>query len=378
MAGIYIHIPFCRQRCDYCGFYSQTKAGELSSDYLSALKKDFALRRGMLGSDPVETVYFGGGTPSAIPSDLHADLLRYIYNNVYLPDGLSPGEVTMEVNPGDVERGYCDSLRDIGINRLSMGVQSFDPDMRRVIGRRAEVSGDEMRRIRAAGFDNVSLDLMFGIPGQSIALLDRDIDTMIDWHPEHISTYALTFEEDTVLWKKAERGIISPVSDELYSEMYYHIADRLKEAGYEHYEISNFALPGRRARHNAGYWNDIPYLGIGAAAHSYDGESRSECVADIDRYIAMTEKEDMGYVSTERLSERDKYNDCIATMLRTSDGISQEFIRRKLGGSWARIFLESAERMSGQGMMERCGDAFRLSRKALFISDAVMREMIVI
>ncbi len=366
MAGIYVHIPFCASRCVYCGFYSTTLLS-LASRYIDAVVREYGMRRSYLGGEKVGTVYVGGGTPSVLGPRELGKLFRALPG---CRDGVE--ETTVECNPDDVTRELAGHMKSLGVNRVSLGVQTFsDPLLR--FARRRHTSRDAVRAVdvlRRAGMDNISIDLMFGFPGQSLGDWDGDIDRALALGVEHISAYCLTYESGTPLEAMLSEGKIRETDEETSRAMYYRLADRLEEAGYEHYEISNFCLPGFRSRHNSGYWNAVPYLGLGAAAHSYDLKSRQWNVSDVELYICGVEK---GKVPSTRedLSPDEIYNDMITTALRTSDGIDilKDFYGRDYLLRSARKFLDS-------GLMETRDGRLRLARGALFVSDMVLSELV--
>ena len=318
MAGIYIHIPFCRSRCIYCGFYSTT-ALDLRQRYVDALCREMEIRGtrkeegGKRNDEEIETIYLGGGTPSQLSAaQLHQIFEAiYIYNNVY-GQNISPSsfllppsstkEITIEVNPDDVTDEYAAALRQLPVNRVSMGIQTFDDQRLRFLHRRhtARQAIEAVSILRAAGINNLSIDLMYGFPGETLSDWQSDIDSALALNVEHISAYCLMIEEGTPLHRMLQHNGDCPlceqrselqgdcpqcVDEETERQMYYTLIDRLTAAGYEHYEISNFARPGFRSRHNSSYWNGTPYIGLGAAAHSYDIRSRSWNIADINAYI---------------------------------------------------------------------------------------------
>lgn len=372
MAGVYIHIPFCRSRCVYCGFYSTTLSS-LITDYVSAVFREAEIRRGYV-SGPVDTVYLGGGTPSQLTVDELKRLLIYI-NKVY---DVSPGaEITVECNPDDVTAELAEALRSLGVNRVSMGAQTFSDDRLRFLHRRhnaAEVS-EAVRILRHAGIDNISIDLMFGFPGETVEEWESDIDCALSLDVEHISAYSLMYEEGTPLYRMLETGRVSEVDEEVSLKMYDRLIDRLTAAGYEHYEISNFARPGRRSRHNSSYWHHEPYVGLGAAAHSYDLVSRQWNVSDVRKYIDSINR---GIVPFERevLDLSTRYDDLITTALRTSDGVSLDYIEREFGRTFLDYCKAQAEGFIHRGLIELTADnRLRLTRRGLFVSDMVMSEL---
>ena len=282
MAGIYIHIPFCKQRCLYCAFYSCTKSN-IQKQYIEALCKELYSRRTYIKED-IETIYIGGGTPSTLSPELLKCIFDTIYNNYHVTTDV---EITMEANPDDLTPEYLDGLRTLPINRLSMGIQSFDDDILKMLGRRhtAQRAREAVNNARNAGFSNISIDLMFALPTSTRKSWMIDLKNAIALQPNHISAYNLTYEEDTPFFNALQKGNISPLSEDENIEQFELLLETLTQAGYQHYEISNFAQPGYKSRHNSSYWHDIPYLGCGASAHSYDGASRCWNIADIEEYI---------------------------------------------------------------------------------------------
>ena len=372
MAGIYIHIPFCKTRCIYCGFYSTTDAG-LRSRYVDALLQELALRTDYL-DEPVETIYLGGGTPSQLDTE---DLQRLL-NGVGKSDILKRfessrvHEITIECNPDDVTLEYAHELKALGVNRVSMGVQTFSDERLRFLRRRhtAQQARQAVATLRQAGIENISIDLMFGFPDETLSEWHSDIDEALSLDVEHISAYSLMYEEGTPLHAMLERGNIREISDEQSSTMYYTLIDRLTSAGYEHYEISNFARPGRRSRHNSSYWTATPYLGLGAGAHSYDRQSRQWNVSNLRTYINKVEH---GVVPFERetLDETTKYNDMITTALRTREGLLIDD-----AGPLRDYLLHEARPLIERGLLNESAGRLRLTRRALFVSDDVMSELI--
>ena len=316
MQGLYIHIPFCKSRCIYCGFFSTTML-DLRQQYVDALCQEMKMR--CQGAENISTIYLGGGTPSQLTTDQLRQILHraYIYNKVE-----KDAEVTIEVNPDDVTERFANDLTQLPVNRISMGVQTFDDKRLRFLHRRhtAEQVTTAVDRLRAAGIKNISIDLMYGFPGETIADCEADIAKALSLQVEHISTYCLMIEEDTQLQQMLQQGNITETEEELERQMYETIINRLEDGGYEQYELSNFARPGFHSRHNSSYWDGTPYIGIGAAAHSYDIESRSWNIADIKQYIQGMANSQRIY-EEERLDSDTRYNDAITVALRTSRGL---------------------------------------------------------
>ena len=368
MQGLYIHIPFCKSRCIYCGFFSTTML-DLRQQYVDALCQEMKMR--CQGAENISTIYLGGGTPSQLTTDQLRQILHraYIYNKVE-----KDAEVTIEVNPDDVTERFANDLTQLPVNRISMGVQTFDDKRLRFLHRRhtAEQVTTAVDRLRAAGIKNISIDLMYGFPGETIADCEADIAKALSLQVEHISTYCLIIEEDTQLQQMLQQGNITETEEELERQMYETIINRLEDGGYEQYELSNFARPGFHSRHNSSYWDGTPYIGIGAAAHSYDIESRSWNIADIKQYIQGMANSQRIY-EEERLDSDTRYNDAITVALRTSRGLDLQALSPK----HRTYCLENAQRYLDDGLLERTQDNhLRLTRRGLFVSDMIMSNLI--
>lgn len=373
--GIYIHIPFCKSRCIYCGFYSTTNK-ELKERYVDALireihmrKDDFARLGTSLSPSSTSTVYFGGGTPSSLSV---CDIERIVCALESTFNG-TPSEVTLEMNPDDVTKDYIKAVRQMGINRISMGIQTFDDSRLQFIRRRHNASQAEkaVMTIREEGIHNVSIDLMFGFPNQTMDEWVTDIDKAIALHPTHISAYSLMYEEGTPLFRMLQKGEINQIDDETSLAMYTELINRLTANGYEHYEISNFAMPGYRSVHNSSYWHDTPYLGFGAAAHSYNKDTRSWNIPDLKKYIESIES---GVLPSESevIDADTHYNDLITTALRTREGLNLDDLPQK----YCEYALVNARKSINEHLLEATDSHIRLTREGLFVSDMVMSELI--
>lgn len=373
--GIYIHIPFCKSRCIYCGFYSTTNK-ELKERYVDALireihmrKDDFARLGTSLSPSSTSTVYFGGGTPSSLSV---CDIERIVGALESTFNG-TPSEVTLEMNPDDVTKDYIKAVRQMGINRISMGIQTFDDSRLQFIRRRHNASQAEkaVMTIREEGIHNVSIDLMFGFPNQTMDEWVTDIDKAIALHPTHISAYSLMYEEGTPLFRMLQKGEINQIDDETSLAMYTELINRLTANGYEHYEISNFAMPGYRSVHNSSYWHDTPYLGFGAAAHSYNKDTRSWNIPDLKKYIESIES---GVLPSESevIDADTHYNDLITTALRTREGLNLDNLPQK----YREYALVNARKSISEHLLEATDSHIRLTREGLFVSDMVMSELI--
>ena len=393
MAGLYIHIPFCKSRCSYCAFYSTTHA-ELRQRYVDALCKELT-SHSLLSSllSPLSSIYLGGGTPSQLTIAQLEQLFIYI-NKVYAPqEGV---EITIECNPDDVTVALAEALSRLGINRVSMGAQTFDDERLRFLNRRHTATQVPLavERLRQAGFKNISIDLMYGFPSETIADWQRDIEAVLSLGVEHISAYCLTVEEGTPLWKlKMKDERLKFPDEETERQMYEMLIDQLAAANYEHYEISNFAKPGYRSRHNSSYWNDTPYIGLGAAAHSYaphqtsqKGEAylraggvRSWNVADLKEYIRRIEHGESPMEDSELIEGWTWYNDRVTVALRTCEGVELNTLtdeQRDYCMKNARRFLDDGLlTLTTQKLKNSETQKLILTRKGLFVSDMVMSEL---
>lgn len=317
MAGLYVHIPFCKKRCLYCDFFSTTLL-ERRDEYVETVLQEISARKNEAG-EPIRTIYIGGGTPSTLE-------VRHIQSLLMSIGTEDAVEVTMELNPGDASKTYLRALRQAGVNRLSMGVQSFDDRLLQLIGRRhsAMQAKEAVRMAQEAGFDNISIDLIYALPTQTTAQWKADIETSLQLGVQHISTYGLMYEQGTALTRMLEQGAIEPVDEDTENALYDYLCERLQQAGLEHYEVSNFALPGYTSKHNSSYWNGTPYVGVGVGAHSYIRNERSWNPDDLDAYIEGIRRGTLVRES-ETLTETDLYNERIMLGLRTSHGIAGPF-----------------------------------------------------
>lgn len=382
MAGLYVHIPFCVSRCIYCGFYS-TVGIDKRDEYLDALQKEIEIRNEYLNED-INTIYIGGGTPSALSNKQLERLFRIIgkfveeKNKCRITEN-KEFEFTIECNPNDLDDEKIDLLRESLVNRVSMGVQTFDDSRLKFIKRRhnSAQAKEVFRKLRKAGFGNISIDLMFGFPNQTIDEWGKDIDEAIGLQPEHLSVYSLMIEEGTPLYNLVATGKVKEIDEEKSLAMYKLLCKKMEENGYEHYEISNFAKHGCHSRHNSSYWRDIPYMGIGAAAHSYDGHSRQWNISDLNKYIDEIGK---GKVSFEReiIDETTHFNDIITTATRTAEGISLEKIKREFGEKYLNNLMNDAKKHIANGMLEIADNNLRLTKEGVFISDSIMSDLIYI
>lgn len=322
MAGIYVHIPFCVSRCAYCDFFSTTQL-EKRSAYVQALLQEWHERQDYLQGEPVRTIYLGGGTPSTLKMDDLRQILEALPTH-------TAQEITMEANPGDLDFDKLQEIRALGVNRLSIGIQCFDDKMLQRLGRRhtAKQAIEAVQMAQRAGFDNLSIDLIYGLPEQTLAHWQEQVATALQLGVQHISTYCLSIEPSTTLGQEYNAGIIKEVDEDTENSMYDYICEQAQAKGFVHYEISNFALPNFESKHNSSYWDGTPYLGLGAGAHSYDGHSRQWNIPNLEQYIQERRFE------KEELTETDIYNEKIMLSLRTAKGLSTDIVNEQQIRPW--------------------------------------------
>lgn len=378
MAGIYVHIPFCKSRCIYCDFFSTTNLTEREK-YVTAIKKELDLRIDYLPlNTKIETVYFGGGTPSMLSAEQLSDVLNHIKQIYNVTDN---AEITIEGNPDDLCIDFLESIKKGGFNRLSMGVQTFNDKRLKFLCRRhtADIAKKSVENARKVGFDNISIDLMYGFPEESLADWISDINQALLLAPEHISAYSLMYEEGTQLYKMLESGSIKEIDEDVSLKMYNLLIERLQSSGYEHYEISNWGKKGMHSRHNSSYWEGIPYLGVGAGAHSFDGNSRQWNPNSLEEYIA-------GIVSNnpifekEELTPNQRYNEMVMTGLRTAKGIDLKRLETLFGKQRLEYCKNNARPHIEAGRLELNDNtnSMRLTRNGLFVSDDIMSDLMLL
>jgi len=371
MAGIYVHIPFCRQACSYCDFYfSVNKRHEKA--FFNALRTEWALRKRETEGERIDTIYFGGGTPSYAHPDFIGQIIDDIRQNVFL----SPQtEITLEANPDDITSENLRRWKEAGINRLSIGVQSFDNRFLRMLNRShdARTAKKALENALSAGFDNLNVDLIYGLPRMRLEDWVAQIDRFLLTDVPHLSAYALTVEPKTLLEFQVKKGILSLPSEEEIERQFYVLRDKLTKAGFRHYEISNFARPGFESRHNRAYWQGKAYIGLGPSAHSYDGKRlRRWNTANLHRYIQGTAGKGPWY-ETETLSDKDLYNEYVMTRLRTDAGIDDKKIRTRFPVQYA-FFRRTAEKFLRQGDLTFQNGRYRVADSAWFRTDGIIRE----
>ncbi len=363
MSSIYLHIPFCKKRCTYCNFFSTTLL-EKQEEYVNILLKEIELRKNYI-TNP-STIYLGGGTPSTLPIELLEKIFTSLDKNFNLSN---VEEVTIECNPDDINIDYVKGLKSLPINRLSMGIQTFNEEELKVLGRRhnAKNAIKAVENVYNSGIKNISIDLMYALPGQSLSTWEENLNIALSLPISHISAYHLSYEEDTPLYKLRNLAF----DEEKSLEFFELLSEKTAEKGFEHYEISNWAKDGKYSKHNSAYWQNKPYLGIGAGAHSYNLNERRWNFSSLNDYIngVLSESE---YSENEILTSEDKYNDLIITQLRTKWGLDINLIE----GKYLKHFQRESEKFVKENHLKITNENRAiLTHSGIFISDYIMREL---
>jgi oxygen-independent coproporphyrinogen III oxidase len=374
MAGIYIHIPFCKQKCSYCDFHFSTTFGNYRKRMLDAMIQEIQNRKDFLKGEALETIYFGGGTPSLLTADELQLFLNQIRNSYTVSEH---AEISLEANPDDMTKEALLGWKAIGFNRLSVGLQSFRASDLKWMNRAhsAEEALNCIALAHEAGFRSLSVDLIYGLPDLDLATWKKHIDIVLDLPVQHISAYCLTIEEKTSLHKWVEQAKLVPSNDEEQSLQFETLIERLAEKGFEQYEISNFALSGHRSKHNSNYWKGISYLGIGPSAHSYDGSTRSWNIAHNQKYMQAIEKGE-AYIELEVLTKENRFNETLLIGLRTVEGVDLTQLKAILPLS--NDFLLKANSFVQEGWLIFSENDFYLTRSGRLRADYIASELFVV
>lgn len=375
--GLYIHVPFCIKKCSYCDFVSYPHDLELASAYVHALEKEMIFHASNMSEQQrtLKSVYVGGGTPSC----LSGELLSAIFNNCHKYFLVSPGaEITVECNPGTVDTEKFYKLRNAGVNRISMGVQACQPQLLSTLGRIHDWqdAATAVRSCREAGFDNLSLDLIFGVPGQTMGDWMESLSNVVGLTPEHISAYNLKLEPDTLLQRQVASGQLTPCDEDLEVEMFRYAVEFLFNHGYKHYEISNFALAGRESRHNLTYWLNEEYLGLGPAAHSMLNRSRFSNVESVELYIRRLKNGDSVIDTTSRLTREEQISETVFLRLRLVEGLDMEEFEQRFGLRFSKYYSKQLDKLRALGLVEINGKNLKLTESGLLLANEVFAEFI--
>jgi oxygen-independent coproporphyrinogen III oxidase len=377
LAGIYIHIPFCATRCHYCNFATGGYESELALRYTAAVREEIA--RSDVSNNPmmrrVDTIYFGGGTPTTLTVEQISSLIETCRLRF---DVASDSEITVEANPGSISQNYLEELRSAGLNRLSFGVQSFDDDELRMIGRThsAEEAREAVRTARAAGFANVSIDLIAGLPEQKMETWRRNIEEAFALAPDHLSVYLLELYKDAPLLHRINRGELRAVDDELTVEMYFALVDEAERRGFEHYEISNWARPGFESRHNLKYWTGAPYWAFGISAAGYDGLARWSNTRNIHEYLDKVESSQTPVAERTELDDEDRQSENLFLRLRLKDGVDLDEHLRRFGVNALERYRDEIERLREAGLVELSENRLKISRAGAVLANEVFAAFV--
>ncbi len=372
MSGIYIHIPFCAKKCFYCDFYT-TLSLKHKKDYLIALSQEINLRKNYIKNKEIETIYFGGGTPSLIkPSEIQSLISEIIKifnvkNNV---------EITLEVNPDDINLQYVKALKNTDINRISIGLQSFSNEDLKLMNRRhqSEENNKAVKLLQNQGYTNLSGDLIYGLPKMNIEGWKNNLKKFFALNISHLSAYHLTYEPNTVFSKFLKKGKIKEVSEDKSIQQFELLISEAKKHNFVHYETSNFAKEGQYSKHNSAYWKQTHYIGIGASAHSYNGNSRQFNVSNISNYIKKV-REGKCFFEKENLSIRDQYNDNIITSLRTMWGLDLIYLKENFPRKYYDFLIEKSEKLIVQKLVIKENESLKITAKGKFIEDSILLEL---
>lgn len=372
--GVYVHIPFCARKCHYCDFHSIV-VGEadfpgLVDSYLVSLRREALYYRKLWANGPLDSLFFGGGTPTLIPPEKLAQLIAFLLAE--LPFTSDP-EVTIEANPQSVTPQGAEFLAGAGVNRVSLGAQAFQNELLTAIGRlhRAEDIGASVRSLRSAGIREINLDLMFGLPGQDLAHWRATLEAALALEPTHLSCYALILEPGTPLASWHEQGLVELPGEDEQADMYQLAREVLQGAGYEHYEISNFCLPGHRCRHNLLYWHNLPFIGLGSGATGYLGGCRYQNAPDVEGYIRSWAEGKPPYLTWEEVGRDQEMDETMMVGMRLLEGVSEAEFRRRFQVSLREVYGEAVEQLLQQGLAEEKDGRLRVTELGLFLENRV-------
>ncbi len=374
MAGIYLHIPFCKKACHYCNFHFSTQTTHIQS-FVNAIIREIELQKDYL-KGPIQTIYFGGGTPSLLSQTQLSTIIKALYANFDIAPEI---ECTLEANPDDINKDLLAAWKALGINRLSIGIQSFQAKSLTWMNRAhsIEQSHTAIQLAQAAGINNISVDLIYGTPTLSDAALIQDLNWIEHYQIKHVSCYALTVEDKTALKKLIEKEALKDVDPAQQAAHFELLSSRLVAMGMEHYEISNFAQPGCRSQHNSNYWSGVPYLGLGPSAHSFNGISRQWNIANNALYIQSINRNQLNF-EIEQLSDANRYNEYIMTSLRRMEGFDLDFIKMNFGIHYYQHTISTIESMRPKNYLIQDQNKFMLSKAAKFLADGIASDFFIL
>ena len=372
MAAIYFHVPFCKQACHYCNFHFSTSLKH-KNPVLDAMLSELKLRKAELSdNEEIRSIYFGGGTPSLLSSDEVSVLIKEVKLNFNVA---VDAEITLEMNPDDDRLNYLEELKVVGVNRLSVGIQSFHEEELKLMNRahNAQEAFDVLNRIQGL-YDNFSLDLIFGLPNSTTESWQKNVEYALQFNPAHISSYLLTVEPKTVLNHQIDNKQIEVLGEEDVLTQFNFLVDRLQAKGYDHYELSSFGKPGFRSVNNTAYWSEKPYLGIGPSAHSFNGETRSWNISNNAQYLKGIS---IGkpFIEREKLSVTDRYNEYIMIGLRMQNGISLDYIENNFGSDYKALLIKGVQSQIASQLLYWDGNLLKVSRNAMMLVDGLASDL---
>ena len=372
MAALYFHVPFCKQACHYCNFHFSTSLKHKTS-ILEAMLVELDLRKQELPSESIiNSIYFGGGTPSLLSSDDIKSLIERVNAHFIISDDV---EITLEMNPDDYRTNYLEELKLVGVNRLSVGIQSFHEEELKLMNR-AHNTEEAFRILEKIDilFDNFSLDLIYGLPKSNLKSWKKNIEYALQFNPKHISSYVLTVEPKTVLNHQVEKNEVEVLGEEGVLAQFNYLVNRLEKEGFDHYELSSFGKPGFRSVNNSAYWSGKSYLGIGPSAHSFDGLSRSWNVSNNNKYLkGMSSKEPL--IEREVLTKADRYNEYLMTGLRTENGVSLGYVNENFGSHFKELLEKEAQVQIASQVLFWDGDTLKVARESMFLVDGIASNL---
>lgn len=371
MAGIYIHIPFCKKLCHYCDFY-HVIYNEQDHDFVDTLLNEIQLRKDYLGKETISSVYFGGGTPSVLPVKDLEKILAELRNSFSIQNIC---EITVELNPDDISVAYLKTLKENGINRISLGVQSWCDNYLKMLNRRhnSQQASEALENIFNAGFENVTIDLIYGIPGMTAQEWSADLDKTLSSGVKHLSAYHLTIEQGTVFGKMKEKGLLTETDEDESNAQFNILIEKTEKAGFIHYEISNFGKPEFFSIHNTNYWKQVTYLGLGPSAHSFNGYSRQWNVSDLKKYVKAVNK-NTPFFEKEELDTKTRFNEYVMTSLRTMWGIDLDYVERVFEKEGYDYVINLSGKFISYGMMKQEKNTLVLTNQGKMISDNIISE----
>ena len=372
MSGIYIHVPFCKKKCEYCDFYSVTSL-EAADKFAETIEKEIELRSKYLEGTKVETIYFGGGTPSLLTESDLEHILSTIQNRFNLSENI---EVTIEANPDDLSPAKLRNFRKVGFNRISMGVQSFANSDLLYLGRRhnSQQAVNSVIWANEAGFDNISIDLIYGLPSSSNRIWEENLRMAFSLPVKHLSCYHLIYEEGTPLTRKVDRGLVLPVDEETSVKQFEILQQKAGENGFIHYEISNLAKEDFYSKHNVSYWQQVPYLGLGPSAHSYNGFSREWNPSSLNSWFESIGNREIA-TEKEILTETEKYNEYLITSLRTIWGLNLKQLIKQFGPMRVEELLKISKKYIEKGFLLQSNNTLAIPPKHFLISDGIIADL---